>query len=153
MGIATRLGPWLLGTVKETTGTTAGTIRNLGAVPVQQTKVINFSDLAGSTAFALPAGSMISAVQLFTTVPWAGTTPTIRVLINNVPYTGAINLPSSIGVTALNPVGGQAPTSLNVGPVDALVTYDWGSAPAVPTAGTGTIVIAYVVRNPDGSIT
>ena len=30
MGFATHLGPWLLGTVKETTGTTPGTVRNTG---------------------------------------------------------------------------------------------------------------------------
>jgi len=37
MGFATHLGPWLLGTVKNTTGTTAGTIRNMGATTVAQT--------------------------------------------------------------------------------------------------------------------
>ena len=36
MAFATRLGPWLLGTVKNTTGTTAGTINNLGATIVAQ---------------------------------------------------------------------------------------------------------------------
>jgi hypothetical protein len=150
MGIATRLGPWLLGTVKDTTGTTASTIRNVGAVPVQQTKVINFSDTSGSTAFALPAGSMISAMQLYTTTPWAGTTPTVRFLINGVQYVGNTNLPSSTGVTTLSPLSTQVATSLNIGTADALVTYEY---PSVPTAGVGTIVIAYIVRNPDGTIT
>ena len=36
MGFASHLGPWLLGTVKNTTGTTAGTIRNMGATIVAQ---------------------------------------------------------------------------------------------------------------------
>ena len=36
MGIATHLGPWLLGTVKDTSGTTAGTVRNIGATMVTQ---------------------------------------------------------------------------------------------------------------------
>ena len=37
MGFATHLGPWLLGTIKNTTGTTVGTIENLGATVVSQT--------------------------------------------------------------------------------------------------------------------
>ena len=60
MGFATHLGPWLLGTVKNTTGTTAGTIRNMGATIVAQTYSAPTSViLASPTAqlmFVLPAG-------------------------------------------------------------------------------------------------
>ena len=45
MGFATHLGPWLLGTVKNTTGTTAGTIRNTGATVVAQPITIGFADI------------------------------------------------------------------------------------------------------------
>jgi len=44
MGFATHLGPWLLGTVKNTTGTTAGTIRNMGATTVNQTATMTVSE-------------------------------------------------------------------------------------------------------------
>ena len=71
MGFATHLGPWLLGTVKDTTGTTAGTVRNTGATIVAQTNTASFtfaainSSLTG-TAFCLPAGALITGCQFLT---------------------------------------------------------------------------------------
>ena len=62
MGFATHLGPWLLGTVKNTTGTTAGTIQNTGATMVAQTVKLNMVDATSATAitcFTLPAGAHI----------------------------------------------------------------------------------------------
>ena len=38
MAVATHLGPWMLGTVKDTTGTTAGLIRNVGSTVSTQSK-------------------------------------------------------------------------------------------------------------------
>ena len=71
MGFATHLGPWLLGTVKDTTGTTAGSVRNTGATIVAQTNTASFtfaainSSLTG-TAFCLPAGALITDAQFLT---------------------------------------------------------------------------------------
>ena len=62
MGFATHLGPWLLGTVKNTTGTTAGTIKNTGCTVVAQSKAVAFGDSAASLAAALPAGATGEAV-------------------------------------------------------------------------------------------
>ena len=42
MGFATHLGPWLLGTVKNTTGTTAGSVQNMGGTVVAQTNSTSF---------------------------------------------------------------------------------------------------------------
>ena len=44
MGFATHLGPWLLGTVKNTTGTTDGSIRNTGCSIVSQQAALGFAD-------------------------------------------------------------------------------------------------------------
>ena len=43
MGFATHLGPWLLGTVKNTTGTTAGSVQNMGGTVVAQTNSTSFA--------------------------------------------------------------------------------------------------------------
>ena len=48
MGFATHLGPWLLGTVRNTTGTTVGTIENCGATVVSQTFKKNYAGQAAS---------------------------------------------------------------------------------------------------------
>ena len=77
MGFASHLGPWLLGTVKNTTGTTAGTLRNMGATAVTQSIAVLYTDItAGTYAFTLPAGSQILDAQFNTTVAYATTTPT-----------------------------------------------------------------------------
>ena len=67
MGFATHLGPWLLGTVKNTTDTTAGTIRNTGASVVVQSNTLSFGDAAAKTLFTLPAGAQFSNFYVDTT--------------------------------------------------------------------------------------
>lgn len=150
MGIATHLGPWLLGTVKNTTGTTAGTVRNIGATPVVQFKTVSFTEgNSTSTAFALPAGSMIQNIQFnCTTLFGAGT---LTVSIGATPISAAFTLPTvNFGVSAVTFATTAAAATLiaNVGTTDALVTY---TLAGTPTLGTGNLIIAYVVRNPDGS--
>ena len=63
MAFASHLGPWLLGTVKNTTGTTAGTVRNMGATKVAQIKAVTYADASGTTAFVLPAGAGTLVVE------------------------------------------------------------------------------------------
>jgi len=53
MGFATHLGPWLLGTVKNTTGTTAGTIRNTGCTSVAQNATVAFNTTAATQVAVL----------------------------------------------------------------------------------------------------
>ena len=74
MGFATHLGPWLLGTVKNTTGTTAGTIRNMGATVVTQTGLTTVNDTTATTEFVLPAGAQILEFFVDITTAYAGTT-------------------------------------------------------------------------------
>jgi len=78
MGFATHLGPWLLGTVKNTTGTTAGTIRNMGATIVAQTYTAPTSVILATPAaqqmFVLPAGAKIVRFGLEVNVALTGAT-------------------------------------------------------------------------------
>lgn len=153
MGFATHLGPWLLGTVKNTTGTTAGTIRNMGATSVGQTdSTVLYTDSAASTAFVIPAGSLITNIALYTPTAFTGTSPTITVYINGTAVTTTVALTSGTaynGTLALAQTAAAAALLNNVGSTDATVTYTVGGTSL--SAGVGTLLVEYLVRNSDGS--
>ena len=136
MGIATHLGPWLLGTVKNTTGTTAGTVRNMGATVVIQ----NAPMVGGATAsIMLPAGSMIHAVTAYVTTGAAGT-PTV-----SVGSTGVGTLSTAAGFNTLSVTAGAVGTLANVGSSDITISVP------VTAGAAGTLAVTYVVRNADGT--
>ena len=146
MGFATHLGPWLLGTVKNTTGTTAGTIRNMGATSVVQVAPVVYGTLTG-TACVVPAGSMIIDVKVVTTTVFSAAT-TCKLSIGGVDFTtnGTV---TSVGSVAL---GANATTPggwLNVGATDATITYTLAGTSL--TTGAATIQISYVVLAGDGT--
>jgi len=146
MGFATHLGPWLLGTVKNTTGTTAGTIRNMSATGVAEEANDVFGTLTG-TAFVLPAGALVTDVKVVTTTVFSAAT-TLKLSIGGTDFTtnGTI---TSVGSVAL---GANATTPggwLNVGSTDAIVTYTMAGTSL--TTGAATVIISYVVLASDGS--
>jgi hypothetical protein len=148
MGFATHLGPWLLGTLKSTTGTTAGTIRNLGASIVAQQATVSQTDSGTITAMALPAGAMITSIQLITPTT-AFSSGTITISIAGTTVVNGASLPTALGVSALTVATTGATIVNNVGSTDALVTYTLGTP--VGSGAASTLVIAYVVRDPSGS--
>jgi len=145
MGFATHLGPWLLGTVKNTTGSTAGTIRNLGATVVSQSADVVYGTLTG-TAFVLPAGAQVTSVTVVTSTVFSAAT-TCKLSIGGTDFTtnGTVtNVGSAtLGANATTPGGW-----LNVGSTDAIVTYTLAGTSL--TTGAATIIISYVVRGSDG---
>ena len=155
MGIASHLGPWLLGTVKETTGTTAGNIRNMGATEVTQTVTLDFNSINGSltgTAFVLPAGAMITYFKYFVTATFSGAT-TVKLSIGATDVTAATTVTGPAAPANLtNASAADAVTSLfaNVGSTDALITYTATKA-ATLTTGSVTLQVTYTVRNSDGT--
>lgn len=148
MAFATHLGPWLLGTVKNTTGTTAGTVRNTGCTLVAQSKTVNFNDGTGVSAFALPAGAVVTAVQFITTTTFdAASTIVVKISGTAINSATTITTGGTYPVTVLNT---QAVGRLiDVGTADVLVTYDMSVG--ISTAGIGVLVVAYMVRESDGS--
>jgi hypothetical protein len=148
MGIASHLGSWLLGTVKNTTGTTAGTVRNMGATIVAQTYNLTAAQVAGLTGSlgAIPAGSCITSVQFITSTLFASAT-TLKVTIGGVDYAAAATI-TAAGVYPQTAAAGFAPTAANTGTTDDLVTF---TATGTSSTGAATIVIAYVVRSADGT--
>lgn len=150
MGLASHLGPWLLGTQKNTTGSTT---RNMGATSVSQFKSVAYTDSAATVACVLPAGSLITNIAIYSSTAFVGTTPTITVSIAGTAVTTALALTSG---TAINSPFTYASTTAagallaNVGTTDASVTYTIGGTGL--SAGAATLVIEYAVRNADGTI-
>lgn len=150
MGIATHLGPWLLGTNRYTTGLTADTIRNTGATIVSQDKAVVYNDADDTTAFSLPAGSRIVSLQFITTDAFGDTT-TITLSLAGTAITGATTV-TTAGLVTFAPVASDAVATLwsNTGAVDKLLTYT--VAQGTSNNGAGTLVVNYVVRNADGTM-
>ena len=148
MGIASHLGSWLLGTVKNTTGTASGTVRNMGATIVAQTTPLTAAQVAGLTGSlgAIPAGACITSVQFITSTLFASAT-TLKVTIAGVDYATAATI-TSAGVYPQTASATFAPVAANVGSTDALVTF---TATGSSATGAVTVVIAYVVRSADGT--
>ena len=145
MGFATHLGPWLLGTVKNTTGSTAGTIRNMGATVVSQSADVVYGTLTG-TAFVLPAGAQVTAVTVVTSTVFSAAT-TCKLSIGGTDFTtnGTVTNVGSVALAANATTPGGW---LNVGSTDAIVTYTLAGTSL--TTGAATIIITYVVRGSDG---
>ena len=146
MGFATHLGPWLLGTVKNTTGTTAATTQNTGCTVVSQSKNVVFGTLTGN-AISIPAGSQIVDVKVVTTTVFSAAT-TAKLSIGGTDFTTTGTI-TSVGSVAL---GANATTPggwLNVGATDTFITYTL--AGTALTTGAATIVITYAVRGSNGA--
>lgn len=152
MGYASHLGPWLLGTVKNTTGTTAGTIRNMGATIVAQHATVAYNDAATTQAFVLPAGAMVTSISIIQTTKFTGSSGVITVYNNGtaMAVTASISAGSSSNIT-LNPSSdAQGALWSNVGSSDAIITYTMASSGSL-AAGAGQLVVQYVVRGSDGA--
>jgi len=154
MGFATHLGPWLLGTVKNTTGTTAGTIRNMGATVVAQTATTTVNDTTAVTEFVLPAGAQIVEFLVDITTAYAGTTGntiTIQTAAGNSLATvgGATTTPLAVGRATVAVTGAQIGTYLNVGSTDLVVQAIYACA-GTASGGAATLTCVYIVKGSDG---
>jgi len=154
MGVASRLGPWLIGTVKDTTGTTAGTIRNMGVTATAQFKTVAYADTTANTVLAvIPAGAAIQNVQFLITTAYTTTNPTLTIFVNGTAITAAITVASpaagATGVASLA-IGTTNPALVaNVGANDAVISFTQANGGG--GTGAGVLSIAYIVRNPDGT--
>ena len=168
MGFATHLGPWLLGTVRNTTGSTVGTIENLGATLVSQTFKKNYTGQAASatadTLCVLPAGAQIVDIFIDTLVAFTGstaanlqlgdgTTADLYWATTNVTaqgrqgYTGAAaKLANWAGAASA-----ASPSGIGIGPTDVKVVATMTPTVAAVTAGTVQYTVVYVVANSNGA--
>jgi hypothetical protein len=146
MGFATHLGPWLLGTNRYTSGTTATTTENMGCTVVSQSANVVFGTLTGNL-IAVPAGSQIVDVKVVTTTVFsAATTCVLDIGGTAFTTTGTV---TSVGSVAL---GANATTPggwLNVGSSDVFIAYTL--AGTALSTGAATIIVTYAVRGSNGA--
>jgi hypothetical protein len=154
MGFATHLGPWLLGTVKNTTGTTAGTIRNMGCTDVSQSGVTTVADTAATNLFVVPAGSRIILITVDITTAYAGTTGnTITIKAGTTTLGtvgGATTTPLSVGRATFTITDANIANYVNVGTTDVIITATYACA-GTASGGSATVGMVYAVRDTDGS--
>tara|TARA_R110000822_G_scaffold17335_7_gene58503 strand:+ start:1461 stop:1931 length:471 start_codon:yes stop_codon:yes gene_type:complete len=149
MGFATHLGPWLLGTVKNTSGTTAGSVRNTGATVVAQTFNLTAAQVAGLTGTLgfIPAGAAVTSVQFLTTTLFASAT-TLKATIAGVDVATASTI-TTAGTIAVAPAATFTPVQANVGATDAALTF---TATGTSVTGAVTVIVSYIVRDSNGAI-
>ena len=148
MGMASHLGPWLLGTVKNTTGTNPalGQVRNMGATVCVQTAT--FSVPSGTTAsgftttnlFTIPAGSVIHAIILDSVAAISATgTNTVTFQTGN----------ATTGLTGNS--GGNYPAATAIASVSGTNSIAQGRATATPsttnlfTIPAGSVIHAIIL--------
>jgi hypothetical protein len=149
MGFATHLGPWLLGTVKNTTGTTAGTVQNTGATIVAQTFNLTAAQVATGSISAgfIPAGALITQVQILTTTLFASAT-TLQVSIGGTATASATTI-TAAGTYPVTFAATFTPTQANVGSTDAALLF---TTTGSSVTGAVTVIVGYVMRNSDGAM-
>jgi hypothetical protein len=168
MGFATHLGPWLLGTVKNTTSTTVGSIRNTGATLVSQTFKKDYTGQAASattdTICVIPAGAQIVSIFIDTLVAFTGSTAanltlgdgtTAALYWASTDITSQGRLANTNAASKLVNWAGAAttasPNGAGVGSTDVKVIATLTPTVAAVTAGTVQYTIVYAVANSDGS--
>jgi hypothetical protein len=168
MGFATHLGPWLLGTVKNTTGTTSGTIQNTGATSVTQTKKVVYTGTvaaatATTTLFTIPAGSQITSIHIDTLVAFTGstaanvvigTTATTNLFWASSDITSQGRLANTNAASKLVNWSGAtstaSPNGIGVGATDVIIQAALTPTVADVTAGTVQYTIVYSVADSTG---
>jgi predicted membrane protein len=168
MGFATHLGPWLLGTVKNTTGTTAGTIQNTGVTLVSQTKKVNYTGTvaattATTTLFTIPAGAQIVSIFIDTLVAFTGSTAA-NVVVGTSASTALFWASTDItsqgrlantnaAAKLVNWAGAAStasPNGIGVGTTDVTIQAALSPTVADVTAGTVQYTIVYAVADSTG---
>lgn len=158
MGIATHLGPWLLGTVKDNAG------RNIGATLVTQTATVAFGAMTTSPTaqllFTLPAGSKIVRFdEEVTTAISGGGATNVGVTIGDSGTANKYVTTHNTGLTSAKVAQATIDAAMvvaqtnNIGTSDVPVYGTFTAAGGNPTAGAIVVTVEYIVRNADGSLT
>jgi hypothetical protein len=169
MGFATHLGPWLLGTIKNTTGTTVGTLENIGATICSQTFKKNYAgsvfDVAATdTICVLPAGAQIVNIFIDTLTAFTGSTAanltlgdgtTAALYWASTDITAQGRLANTNAATKLVNWAGAAstvsPNGIGIGPTDVKVIATLTPTVANVTVGTVQYTVLYVVADSSGA--
>ena len=145
MSIVTFTGPIKAGDVLNTTGTTAGTIKNVGFVVMAQAVPITQAGTAAAlaTSIVIPANSHIVNIQILVSTAWTGAATTIS-LGTTATATELVSAGAggTIGLSALVP-GASAPRTAkwsNVGTSDVIIY----ALSANTGDGVGDLIVRYM---------
>jgi len=148
LGTTTFTGPITAGDVLDTTGTTVGSIKNVGFVEMAQAYAVNqtTTETATATTIVIPANSTIVAIDLITTVAWSSATTTYTISVGTsataTELVSATNA-NAVGRFSLVPATlAQSTLWINTGTSDIQV-YVKSGAHSV-TNGLGTLVVRYL---------
>ena len=145
MATTTFTGPIKAGDVLNTTGTTPGTVKNVGFVAMAQTAAITQAGTAtaATTGIVIPAYSHILNVQFLVTTGWDGVASTISIG-TSATSNELVSLQSlaTVGQTSAGPGTSATRTALwsNVGSSDVII-YALSTNTG---AGVGDLVVRYV---------
>jgi hypothetical protein len=147
MSTTTFTGPIKAGDVLNTTGTTAGTVKNVGFVEMAQFVAVTQSATAAATTIVIPANSLITSIDLFVTTAWSSATTTYTISVGTsataTELVAATNA-NAVGKLSLTPGTDATKTALwlNTGTTDDII-YVLSGAPSA-TPGVGTLVVRYI---------
>jgi len=151
MGFAAHLGPWRLGTNKDTTGTTAATTQNMGCTVVAQSNDTTFADSTATNMFAIPAGAQILNVYLDVTEAFnAGTNNTITIKVGSTTIASVTATSANIAVGRQTLTLAATASWVNVA-ADSFITSTFTGTGTAATTGIGYVTVEYVVRGSDGA--
>jgi hypothetical protein len=145
MSIVTFTGPIKAGDVLNTTGTTAGTIKNVGFAVMAQAVSITQATTATAlaTSIVIPANSHIVNIQVLATTAWTGAATTISIgtSATSTELVSAGSL-SAIGLAALTPGTDATRTGkwTNVGTSDVIIY----ALSANTGSGVGDLIVRYM---------
>jgi hypothetical protein len=145
VGTSTFSGPIKAGDVFNTTGTTPGTIRNVGSVVLAQTAGIrqDGSATALATRIVIPANSHILNIQVLATAAWSGASSNISIgtSATSTELVSAASL-SAVGLAALTPGTDATRTAKweNVGTSDVIIY----ALSANTGTGVGELTVRYI---------
>jgi hypothetical protein len=147
MGTTTFTGPVKAGDVLNTTGTTVGSIKNVGTLVASQSAAVVQSTTAAATSIVIPANSTILSIDLFVTTAWSSATTTYTISVGTsataTELVAASNV-NAVGLQVLNPGTDATKTGkwINVGTDDVVIWVDSGAPDTTP--GAGRLVVTYV---------
>ena len=148
MSTTTFTGPLKAGNVLNTTGTTPGTIKNVGFVEMAQIYAVNqtTTETATATTIVVPANSTIIAIDLITTVAWSSATTTYTISVGTsataTELVSATNANSVSKISLVPATLAQSTLWTNTGTSDIQVYVKSGAHSG--TNGLGTLVVRYM---------
>ena len=149
MGITTFSGPVKVGDIKFTTGTDLGTnVANLGTVIAMQSEAITQAgpgaDGVYTTNIVIPAGSTITAINLYVGAVWSGAASTLG--IGTTASATALTAAGAVAGGTLGIISATAGADatrvgnwVNVGTTDVRIKVTSTNT----GTGTATLVVAY----------